>query len=97
MAAGRAPQVEHVTDIDAWNAAHADARHDQSWEQVWKDLTRARRALGKTLARMSQADLERTYPFPWGPEGTPYQWIAIYVDHDRSHARGLHASIAQGR
>jgi hypothetical protein len=38
---------------------------------------------------MSQADLERSYPFPWGSDGTPYQWAAVYVDHDRTHARGL--------
>jgi len=96
MAAGRAPNVEHVTDIDVWNAAHVEARRGQSWEQVWKDVLQARRALGETLAKMSQADLEQTYPFPWGPDGTPYQWIVVYVDHDRSHARGLRVSIAQG-
>jgi hypothetical protein len=43
---------------------------------------------------MTQADLERPYPFPWGPEGTPYQWVAIYVEHDRSHARGLRTHLA---
>jgi hypothetical protein len=89
MATGRAPDVEHVADIDAWNAAQVDARRAMPWEQVWADCHRARRSFIEALARMSQADLERRYPFPWGPEGTPYQWAAIYVDHDRTHARGL--------
>jgi len=89
MADGRAPFVEHITDIDAWNAAHAEARRDQPREQVWEDLIGSRRALVETLAVMSQADLERSFAFPWGPEGTPYQWVGVYVDHDRSHARGL--------
>jgi hypothetical protein len=78
-----------VTDVDAWNAAHVAARRGQPWEQVWVDLHRARRSLAETLAEMPQADLEQTYPFPWGPHGTPYQWVAIYVDHDRTHARRL--------
>jgi uncharacterized damage-inducible protein DinB len=95
MAAGQAPTVEHVTDIDAWNAAHVSARRGQPWEKVWEDLHKTRRALTATLRGMSQADLEQTYPFPWGPEGTPYQWVAIYVDHDRSHARSLRARGAQ--
>jgi hypothetical protein len=95
MAAGQAPHVEHVTDIDAWNAAQVDARRGQSWERVWEDLHKARRALTETLERMSQAELEQTYPFPWGPEGTPCRWIAVYVDHDRSHARGLCAQFAR--
>jgi hypothetical protein len=89
MAAGQAPAVEHVQDIDAWNAARVETRRNQPWEQVWEDWCRARRALIEALAGMSQADLERTYPFPWGPEGTPYQWAVVYVDHDRTHARGL--------
>lgn len=89
MAAGQAPSVEHVADIDAWNAVHAEARRDQPWEQVWEDACRARRALREALAGMSQADLERSYPFPWGSKGTPYQWAAVYVDHDRTHTRGL--------
>jgi uncharacterized damage-inducible protein DinB/predicted RNase H-like HicB family nuclease len=89
MAAGQAPYVEHIADIDAWNAAHAEARRDQPWGQVWEDWHSARRALRETLAGMSQADLERRYPFPWGPEGTPYGWVAVYVDHDRTHARRL--------
>jgi predicted RNase H-like HicB family nuclease/uncharacterized damage-inducible protein DinB len=92
MAAGQAPYVEHIADIDAWNAVHAAARRDQPWEQVWEDWCRARRALTETLAGMPQADLERSYPFPWGPEGTPYGWVAVYVDHDRTHARGLRGS-----
>jgi uncharacterized damage-inducible protein DinB/predicted RNase H-like HicB family nuclease len=89
MAAGQAPYVEHVEDIDAWNAIHVEARRYQPWEQVWEDWRRARRALKETLAGMSQTNLEQTYPFPWGSEGTPYQWAAVYVDHDRTHARGL--------
>jgi hypothetical protein len=89
MAAGQVPIVEHVMDIDAWNAAHVAARRDQPWEQVWDDLGKARRALVGALAEMSQVDLERRYPFPWGPEGTPYQWVVVYVDHDRTHARRL--------
>jgi hypothetical protein len=94
MAAGRAPQVEHVTDVDAWNAAHVEARRGQTWESVWGDLQGARRDLAKAVEQMSQADLERVYPFPWGSEGTPHQWAAVYVEHDRSHARGLRTRLA---
>jgi hypothetical protein len=89
MAAGRAPRVEHVADVDAWNAAHVQARQGQPWEVAWGDLVAARQALLSALGEMGEGDLGRTYPFPWGPEGTPYQWVAVYAQHDRSHARGL--------
>jgi len=89
MAAGQAPQVEHIQDIDSWNRAHAEARHNQPWEVVWSDFQETRQGLLEVLEGMSQAGLSRFYPFPWGPDGTPYQWVHVYFDHDRTHARGL--------
>jgi len=89
MAAGQPPLVEAVTDIDAWNQVHATARAAQSWEQVWGDFQAACRALVEVLDRMGEGDLGQLYPFPWGPRGTPYQWVEVFVEHDRSHARGL--------
>jgi uncharacterized damage-inducible protein DinB/predicted RNase H-like HicB family nuclease len=93
MATGQPPQVEHVQDIDAWNQAHAEARRDQPWEVVWADLHAARRALLDVLEEMSQAELGRSFPFPWGPEGTPYQWIWVYFRHDREHAHDLRQAL----
>ena len=92
MAAGRLPQVEHIADIDAWNQAHYEVRRDQPWDDVWQDLHAARQALVDVLSGMSQASLAQSYPFPWGPEGTAYDWICVYVAHDRGHARDLRGS-----
>ncbi len=93
MSAGQPPQVEHVQDIDAWNQAHAEARRDQPWEAVWADLHAARRALLDVLEEMSQAELGPSFPFPWGTEGTAYQWIWVYFRHDREHAHGLRQAL----
>jgi predicted RNase H-like HicB family nuclease/uncharacterized damage-inducible protein DinB len=87
MAAGRAPQVEHIADIDAWNQSHAKARRDQPWDVVWADLHAARRDFLEVLGGMEQADLARTFPFHWGEEGTAYQWACVFVSHDREHAQ----------
>lgn len=89
MAAGRAPQVEHIKDIDAWNEAHCRARRDQTWAEVWDDLGAAREALVDALGPMDQALLARAFAFPWGPSGTAYQWVGVYVAHDLEHAAGL--------
>ena len=96
MAAGHAPQVERVEDLDAWNHAHAEARRDQPWEAIWANLHAARRALLEALEGMSQAGLTRSFPFPWGPEGKAYQWVWVYLTHDREHAQGLRSSLGNG-
>jgi hypothetical protein len=89
MAAGQPPQVEHVPDIDAWNQAHVEARRNQSWGAVWADFQAARRALLEILEEMSQAEMALSFPFPWGPEGTAYRWVCVYLAHDREHAQDL--------
>ncbi len=95
MAAGQSPQVEHIKDIDAWNRVHAKARHDQPWEMVRSDLHAARDALLEALERMSQTDLVQSFAFPWGPEGTSYQWVCVYLAHDRGHAQDLRGESNQ--
>jgi hypothetical protein len=43
---------------------------------------------------MAQADLARSFRFPWGPEGTAYDWVSVYLTHDRDHARDLSDAAA---
>ena len=89
MGGGRTPQVEHVTDIDAWNAAQCEACRDQSWDHVWSELHATRMETVDALEAITLADLHKIYPFPWGEEGTAYDWVGVYVDHDWEHAREL--------
>jgi hypothetical protein len=89
MAAGRSPQVEHIADVDAWNQVHCEARRDQPWDDAWAELHAAREALVEVLEGMGQVDLSQPFRFPWGPEGTAYQWVCVYLSHDRGHAWDL--------
>lgn len=86
---GQLPELEPLDDFEAWNRSHVEARRDQPWEAVWDDLHAARRALLEVLTGMSQAAMSRSFPFPWWPEGTPYQWTSVFVAHDRDHSRDL--------
>jgi uncharacterized damage-inducible protein DinB/predicted RNase H-like HicB family nuclease len=90
MAAGREPMVEHVTELDAWNQAHVEARRGQSWETIWDDVHAARRAFRSALERIDQVTLSRKFSTPWGARATPHDWACVYVEHDREHARNLH-------
>ena len=93
MAAGEAPGVEPIGDLDTWNAAHVEARRGQTWDAVCEDLHAARRALLEALEATGEAELAHFFPFPWGPEGTPYQWVMVYFGHDREHARDVRAAV----
>jgi uncharacterized damage-inducible protein DinB/predicted RNase H-like HicB family nuclease len=89
MAAGQPPQVEPVEDVDAWNRAHAEARREQPWDEVWADFHAARRALLAVLEGIDQADMGRLFSTPWVDQCTPYAWAFIHLAHDREHAEDL--------
>jgi hypothetical protein len=97
MAAGRQPEVEDAGDIEAWNQAHYEVRRDQPWDEMWLDFNEARDELVRILAGMGQAGMERSFRFPWGPVGTPYEWVAVFAGHDREHAAQVRESGARGR
>jgi len=97
MAAGCAPQVEYVEDLDAWNQAHIEARRSQPWETVWADFHAARQVMLEVPDGMTQAHLERSFPSPWGSDLTPYRWTYVYLAHDREHAEGLRRTVDEGR
>jgi len=89
MASGCPPEVEFITNVEAWNRAHAQARLDQPWAEVWSDWHAARQALLEALEGMSQADLGRVFPSYWTAEAAPYDWVHVLVAHDREHAAEL--------
>jgi len=94
MAAGRPPQVEYVTDEEAWNQAQAQKRRDQPWEAVWADFQSTCAALMDVLQGMDSAALARTFPGVWDEETTPYAWALLALVHDREHARDIREAMA---
>lgn len=89
MVAGGPPGVEPIRDIDLWNAERVEARRAQPWSAVWEDLDAARRAFVESVDALDPALLSRVHAFPWGGYGTAYDWISIYIAHDREHAEQL--------
>lgn len=94
MAAGRAPQVEDVPDLEAWNQAHARARRDQPWEAVWSDFQSVHQALMELLGQMEQGEIERTFPGVWEAQTRPYAWFALVLEHDREHAADVRRALS---
>jgi hypothetical protein len=93
MAAGHPPEIGEIKDIEEWNQTHARARRGQSWETVWTDLHRVRRALLEVVKEISETALAQSFRFPWGEKGTPYQMIVVFLTHDREHAHELREAI----
>lgn len=95
IGAGQSPQVAAFESIQDWNEAHAAARRDQPWSQVWQEFIRTRAALDETVEKMSQETMERRHPAPWAEREVPaYLWLSLIVlDHELEHAHDLIGSV----
>lgn len=89
----RALNMRFRGDIQGWNEAHAAARQDQPWDEVWADFQAARLALGQCLEKMSQEDLAQPFSVPWGRNWTVYRWLHLWLHHEREHAADLRANL----
>jgi uncharacterized damage-inducible protein DinB/predicted RNase H-like HicB family nuclease len=86
LLAGRMPP-EYERDVENFNAAHAEARAGQSWEQIWSDLQSSRRKVMALLQGASEVALNDR---PAGSEaGSAYSWGADSLDHDLQHLTDL--------
>jgi len=97
MTAGRSPDLAPIPDIEAWNREHAATREGQPWETCWEDLQGTRDQLLDVLRGMDQEKIDRSYRFPWGPEGTAYEWVRVFATHDREHAHDLRGAASRER
>ena len=79
--------------IQEWNEAHAAARQDQPWEEIWADFQGARLAMGQVLEKMSQDDLAQPFAVPWSRKWTAYRWIHLWLHHERGHAADLRLNL----
>jgi hypothetical protein len=93
MACGQPPAVPHIPDIERWNQQHAQAREDHAWGDVWHELRGTRVDLVEVVADTDQENLARSHVFPWGSEGTAYEWISVFIRHDREHAQLLREAL----
>lgn len=87
--AGKPLPQQYEGDGQRWNEAHAAARRDQAWQQVWNDYHVVRQELLALLGAMTQEELESAIENPWGAHASAYGWAHSYLAHEREHAAEL--------
>lgn len=80
-------------DVDKWNAAHAAARREQAWAQVWEDYRQARQQTVDAVQGMAQQALEALVNNPWGNDTATYRIVEWWLEHEREHAAGLRSPL----
>ena len=87
LVAGQTPEFDEVIpDFDTWNNAHAAARRDQLWDDVWADFEQTRETLLALVDQMQERDWERPFTAPWDSPINGYFWVNVWTGHDHEHA-----------
>lgn len=94
LIAGQTPEFdEAIIDFDTWNNAHAEARRDQLWDDVWADFAAVRQDLLELVDQMSEPDWQQPFTTPWDSQINGYFWVNIWAGHDHEHAADLRSAL----
>lgn len=86
---GGEPLTPAARGIDFYNAESVATREALSYEQVAKELTATRDRLKEIILNMSPDKFEQPMIFAWGPKGLVPRLVAVFVHHERAHAKEI--------
>ncbi|MEJ2748865.1 MAG: DinB family protein [Anaerolineae bacterium] len=94
LVAGQTPEFDElITNFDTWNNAHAAARNDQPWAEVWADFEETRETLLALVDQMGERDWERPFTAPWDSSINGYFWVNVWAGHDHEHATDVRNAL----
>ena len=94
LVAGQTPEFDElIVDFDSWNNAHADARRDQPWDDVWAEFVQTRENLLALVDQMREGDWQRPFTAPWDSQINGYFWVNVWAGHDHEHARDVRNAL----
>jgi len=86
---GGEPLTPAARGIDFYNAGSVAAREALSSEQVAKELNVTRDRLKAIILDMPPDKFEQPLVFAWGPRGSVAKLVAVFVHHERAHAKEI--------
>lgn len=94
LVAGHTPEFdEPIDDFVTWNNAHAAARRDQPWDEVWDDFKQTRETFMALVEQMKEADWQRPFTAPWDSQINGYFWVNVWAGHDHEHAADVRNAL----
>lgn len=86
---GGEPLTPAARGIDFYNAESVATREALSYEQVAKELAATRDRLKEIILNMPPDKFEQPMVFAWGPKGLVPTLVAVFVHHERAHAKQI--------
>ena len=77
--------------IDAYNAQTVGTRETLDLAHSRREFAASHERVIQALRRLPDAKFNEPLSFPWGESGSLRDFLEIFVEHDREHARHLSA------
>ncbi len=88
-AAGETPVVSAPRGIDYYNAQTVSRRETIPLEHTRREYEVTRRLLKQIILEMADERFSQPLVYPWGPKGTVWQMMEVFVEHEHEHAEDL--------
>ncbi len=87
LKAESSPYILPPQTIDAHNNDMVKARADMYLEEVLREWEGTRARLKAAISELSEGDFDKWIIYPWGPQGTVRDMLAIIAGHEAEHVR----------
>ncbi len=95
--AGEVPATPASRGIDAYNAETVTSREAIPYEVTQREWEASRTELLDLMQKMTDEQLHTPFIMPWGESGTIEDLVAIFTEHEETHAKEIREIIEKGK
>jgi hypothetical protein len=95
--AGEVPATPASRGIDAYNAETVTSREAIPYEVTQREWEASRTELLALMQKMTDEQLHTPFIMPWGESGTIEDLVAIFTEHEETHAKEIREIIEKGK
>jgi hypothetical protein len=95
--AGEIPATPASRGIDAYNAETVTSREAIPYEVTQREWEASRAELLDLLRKMTDEQLQTSFGFPWGGQGTIEDLVEIFAEHEETHAKEIREIIEKAK
>ena len=93
LASGTAPATPALRGIDFYNKTTVLERQALSLAQVIQEWEATRVVFIRMLRELPEEKARDIFVYPWGPEGSVAELVAIFVEHEQEHAQEIRSKV----
>ncbi len=97
LLAGEIPATPAARGIDHYNAETVSSRETIPYEVTQREWEASRATLLHLINSMTEEQLHTRFVTPWGEMATIEDLVDVFIEHEETHAKEIHAILEKAK